>query len=238
MKFKIGDKVIGNKMATEKYAITIEGWVGTVNTVDSENGRIRVNNDKEEFIGEGVWVDADFFDLYKEGVAHKEIKIADKIEIDKIIFNDPATILYANGKRYVSKAYNEAFDEEKGLLMCLIKAFGISHLDLQRMIKGATVQEKKAPKDKKEKFVKGSGHLVEEVPAVPSPKGRKRGKSYIFNVDDKVLVRDCDQYENTTNSTARAMLNKVWRVQDIDTDDTIVVNGVHFAKCELEKLKF
>lgn len=55
----------------------------------------------------------------------------------KVIYNNPVTILYMNGKKYVSKAHEEQFDEEKGLLMCLAKANGISHLELQRMIKGA-----------------------------------------------------------------------------------------------------
>ena len=55
----------------------------------------------------------------------------------KVIFNNPATILFINGKKYVSKVHEEEFDEEKGLLMCLAKANGISHLELQRMIKGA-----------------------------------------------------------------------------------------------------
>ena len=55
----------------------------------------------------------------------------------KVIFNNPATILFINGNKYVSKVHNEPFDEEKGLLMCLAKANGISHLELQRIIKNA-----------------------------------------------------------------------------------------------------
>lgn len=61
----------------------------------------------------------------------------------KIIFNKPLTILYVNGKRYISKAHEEEFDEEKGLLMCLAKANGISHLELKRMIKNAQRQTPK-----------------------------------------------------------------------------------------------
>lgn len=61
----------------------------------------------------------------------------------KVIFNDPATILFINGNKYVSKVHNEPFDEEKGLLMCLAKANGISHLELQRMIKNAKRPTKK-----------------------------------------------------------------------------------------------
>lgn len=61
----------------------------------------------------------------------------------KVLFNDPATIMWVNGKKFVAKAHNEPFDEEKGLLMCLCKAHGISHRDIQRMLKSAVRQKKK-----------------------------------------------------------------------------------------------
>lgn len=53
----------------------------------------------------------------------------------KVIFNPPATILIMpDGKKYVSKVHEEDFDPEKGLLMCLAKAHGITHLQLKKMI--------------------------------------------------------------------------------------------------------
>lgn len=64
---------------------------------------------------------------------------------DEVIFNPPATILYIDGRKYVSKAHNEEFDEEKGLLMCLAKANGITHLQLKRMLKGAKRNGKTSP---------------------------------------------------------------------------------------------
>lgn len=75
----------------------------------------------------------------------------------KIIFNDPATILFVNGKKYVAKAHDEEFDCEKGALVCLMKSFGISHLDLKRMIKNAKVQSKgkKTSTNKEEIYVNG-----------------------------------------------------------------------------------
>lgn len=60
----------------------------------------------------------------------------------KIIINEPAVVLIKNGKKYVSKAHDEEFDAEKGLLMCLAKANGVTHLDLKRMLKKATYQSK------------------------------------------------------------------------------------------------
>lgn len=73
----------------------------------------------------------------------------------KIIFNNPATILFVNGKKYVAKAHDEEFDCEKGVLVCLMKSFGISHLDLKRMIKNAKVQSKgkKTSTNKEEIYV-------------------------------------------------------------------------------------
>lgn len=70
-------------------------------------------------------------------------KRKEKKEETKVIFNPPATILYMNGKKYVSKAHEEDFNEEKGLLMCIAKANGISHLELKRMIKNAKRPDKK-----------------------------------------------------------------------------------------------
>lgn len=58
----------------------------------------------------------------------------------KVIFNPPATILILGDVKYVSKAHDEPFDEEKGLLMCLAKANGITHSELRRMIKNAKRQ--------------------------------------------------------------------------------------------------
>lgn len=67
----------------------------------------------------------------------------DKIEGMRVIFNDPTTILIVNGKKYISKAHDEEFDEEKGLLMCLAKASGYTHANLKALLKGAQRQTKK-----------------------------------------------------------------------------------------------
>ena len=58
-----------------------------------------------------------------------------KSQIDKIIFNPPATILFRDGEKYISKCHeNDTYDEEKALAITLLKSFGISYLDLKRMI--------------------------------------------------------------------------------------------------------
>lgn len=76
-------------------------------------------------------------------VKFEKAKLAPPDNGIKVLFNNPATILWVNGKKIVSKAHNEEFDEEKGLLMCLAKAHGISHREIQRMLKSAQRQTKK-----------------------------------------------------------------------------------------------
>lgn len=58
------------------------------------------------------------------GVAELHRKMA--LEIKKVIFNNPATIVFwADGTKTVVKAKNEDFDPEKGLAMAIVKkAFG------------------------------------------------------------------------------------------------------------------
>lgn len=58
------------------------------------------------------------------GVAELHRKMA--LEIKKVIFNNPATIvLWTDGTKTVVKAKNEEFDPEKGLAMAIVKkAFG------------------------------------------------------------------------------------------------------------------
>lgn len=58
--------------------------------------------------------------------------------IGRVIFNGNATVLIKDGKKYVSKCKDgDAYDKEKGLLLCLAQANGISYRDLQEMIAGA-----------------------------------------------------------------------------------------------------
>lgn len=67
----------------------------------------------------------------------------DKIRGMRVIFNNPTTILIVGDKKYIAKAHDEEFDEEKGLLMCLAKASGYTHANLKALLKGAQRQTKK-----------------------------------------------------------------------------------------------
>lgn len=63
----------------------------------------------------------------------------------RVIYNDPYTILYIDDVvKIVSKASAEPFDKEKGLLMCLAKAYGLTNCNLKRIIKNSIdMKEKK-----------------------------------------------------------------------------------------------
>lgn len=55
----------------------------------------------------------------------------------KVVVNEPAVVLIIGNKKYIAKAQNEPFDEEKGLLMCLAKANGIPFDKVHKMLKDA-----------------------------------------------------------------------------------------------------
>lgn len=93
----------------------------------------------------------------------------------KLIYNKPATILFVGDKRVVVKAYKEDFDKEKGACMAILQYLGISYLDLQRLIKSATVQEKKAPKKAKIEDVTLDGESVMK-PVAEKPKNKRTGR--------------------------------------------------------------
>ena len=66
-----------------------------------------------------------------------------KINGMRVIFNNPTTILLVGDKKYIAKAHDEEFDEEKGLLMCLAKASGYTHANLKALLKDAQRQTPK-----------------------------------------------------------------------------------------------
>ena len=59
----------------------------------------------------------------------------------KVIINPPAVILFKDGKKYVTKAQDEPFDAERGLMVALLKSFGIGYSDLQKMLEMADYQK-------------------------------------------------------------------------------------------------
>ena len=63
---------------------------------------------------------------------------ANQIMNGKVIYSNPCTILLIDKKnKFISRAYNEPFNKEKGLLMCICKAIGINHTRLNKLIENA-----------------------------------------------------------------------------------------------------
>lgn len=60
-KFQVGDKVIGNKLANERYNITKKGWIGTVTRIEKDYFVAT-----GELFKEGVGLEYECFDKYKE----------------------------------------------------------------------------------------------------------------------------------------------------------------------------
>ena len=60
--------------------------------------------------------------LSADFVITDEIVHSDKFKVERVIYNDPATIvLWKDGTKTVSTAQNEEYDPEKGLAMCFAK---------------------------------------------------------------------------------------------------------------------
>lgn len=64
--------------------------------------------------------------MYINGMKLVANENATNLEPKKVIFNDPATIVYwKDGEKTVVRAADEPYDPEKGFAMCIVKkAFG------------------------------------------------------------------------------------------------------------------
>lgn len=58
---------------------------------------------------------------------HKRLAYAAVLDIERVIFNDPATIVFwTDGTKTVVKTHDEPFDPEKGIAMALVKKMQLS----------------------------------------------------------------------------------------------------------------
>lgn len=68
-------------------------------------------------------------------------EMVEEVLPDKLNFNKNVTILFKDGKKYIAKCHPEdTYDREKGLLLCLAKAYGYSYQDIQDMLSNAEIQ--------------------------------------------------------------------------------------------------
>lgn len=109
--FKVGDKVIGRKEASNEYDITREGWIGKVTEICND-GSIYVYGEGSSG-SHGFNVEAKYFDFYNEPTNEKIV----------ITTNGKTTTakLY-DGKKFVKSAEakcspNDKFDFERGAII-------------------------------------------------------------------------------------------------------------------------
>lgn len=167
----------------------------------------------------------------------------------KVIFNNPATILFINGKKYVSKAYQEQFDEEKAVAITLCKAFGVSYADIKRMIKGAKRQYSLADKKIKE-GIKQFNDIGKEVVnnalqgVVDTLDKLKKGLEYKeIKVGDKVVIKIVphNNYAYGYDPEMEELKGNVYQIAEVRNDNTFIVyhNGwdYWFTRDEIELVK-
>lgn len=184
----------------------------------------------------------------------------------KVTFNGPATILFVDGiyskrkQKFVTKAYNEDFDEEKGLALALLKSFGMSYLDFKRILATAKKEEKKVEERKEEPkaeaketpnkirvngidFTVGSHapiYTVEPTRSTEKSKytvhqNKKKGKSYRFKKGDKCMVRLCKSYDFESVEDVRPLIGKPYGVVYVK-NGIVNVNGLNFSPSELDRI--
>ena len=119
-KFKIGDIVVANKSANDKYSVTTEGWVGKVVEIDEADEVDDIRLQSIEDTGYRTWVSSACFELCTPAY-----KASAKNGIKKVIFNAPATIVLwtDNTKTVVKCGKNDTYDLEKGLALCIAKKY-------------------------------------------------------------------------------------------------------------------
>lgn len=92
MKFKIGDKVVGNEASNEEYSLTCKerGFIGEVIAMNEE-GDIKVkllSVDDSSFIGEKYWVEPEYFEKVREKIEKTIPEKSKKIYLASPFFND------------------------------------------------------------------------------------------------------------------------------------------------------
>lgn len=75
-----------------------------------------------------------FDDFVKEpNEAFNNLKMSS--EIEKIIVNGTCTIMFfKDGRKITANVHDEEFDAEKGILMCIVKAHGITHSSIRKLM--------------------------------------------------------------------------------------------------------
>lgn len=129
-------------METNKTtSVLTNNCIGVIDMPTQDSCTIAYGNDNVSLLAyrDGLSILAsDNNENYEEKCAKKPKNEASRVpEISKVIFNDPATIVYWEDKNKTIVKCNEAdkFDEEKGLAMAIAKRYFGGYMPLKRMVK-------------------------------------------------------------------------------------------------------
>lgn len=204
-----------------------------------------------KFIGDGY----SEYCLYRP--EELELIARDRPKADtRVIINPPAVILFRDDKKYVAKAQDEPFDAERGLMVALLKSFGIGYSDIQKMLKGAKRQKKS---DNVEtiithpltsnfwgNYIDGLSEITEKELKVineclknnesanPKP---KRGRPRKFRVGDIVAIKDLDTYKYAFIFDKESLLISTYKIDRIDSKRNVHIFAGWFAPNELELIE-
>lgn len=140
MKFKVGDKVVANKKADDKYFWTRAGWEGEVIEIldpPREHGDIVLSGEGMFYAKESFLVWSEYFDLKKSEKPHKPEKPKTdgkpKRTVIIEITDDGADAKYLNGKKVEKKAsikryYKDKPDDMLAALYAVQRLFGLERV--------------------------------------------------------------------------------------------------------------
>ena len=127
-KFKLGDKVVITAKERPYYFVPImdkylnRKLVATIKYVDGSSYQI----DK------GWWIE------------EQNLELVQTLTLIKVIIHDNKTILIDNGNKYESTCIPpDTFDLEKGIMLCLLKKYGVSYKDIEGLAKNADFRQDK-----------------------------------------------------------------------------------------------
>ena len=179
-KFKVGDKVRVRKnlIPDTKY-----GDVSFVYSMKEMCGKIVTIKDFY----------CDNYNMYLKEIGYLwSPEMLEPVKEDKLIFNGNATILFKDGKKYVTKCdTSDTYDREKGLLTVLAKANGYNYEAIQEMLKNAIIKGK----DMKVREVRRRakvGEYVKIIDAISNCNDYRNGDILKIIIVDKYVRYGCD----------------------------------------------
>lgn len=191
-KFKVGDKVRVRKNLRTNAFYGRTNFISEMNRMKGQIVTIKnMSSDGKSFMIEE-------FDYYWSP------EMLEPVKEDKLIFNGNATILFKDGKKYVTRCdTSDTYDREKGLLMALAKANGYTYGDIQKMLNNATIKGK----DMQVREVRRRAEVGEYVKII-----NKEVNSYDYKNGDILKIIDADNYVRYGHHIGQFLFDKEYVV--------------------------